>query len=113
MRALVRRKYVTKSPTLQVLDLEINTSTRTCTRAGKKIELTAKEYGLLEFLLIRTEQVVSRSAIWDNIYDVNSDAESNVVDVFITTLRKKIEGPGLTKLIHTRRGHGYMLSGEA
>jgi DNA-binding response OmpR family regulator len=73
------------------------------------MELSAREYALLEYLAHRAGQVVTRTEIWDHVYDFNSTAESNVVDVFIGHLRRKIERPDLPRLIHTRRGHGYML----
>ena len=109
VRALVRRKYDAKDPVMQVGDLEIDTATRTVRRAGERIDLTAREYSLLEFLALRAGEVVSRTEIWEHVYDFHSSAESNVVDVYIGYLRKKIERPGLPRLIHTRRGQGYVL----
>jgi DNA-binding response OmpR family regulator len=109
VRALVRRRYDAKSPVIQIADMEIDTATRSVRRDGEQVELTGREYALLEFLALRTGQVVSRTQIWEHIYEFNSDAESNVVDAFIRLLRKKIERPHLPTLIHTRRGHGYML----
>jgi DNA-binding response OmpR family regulator len=109
VRALVRRRYDAKSPVIQIADMEINTATRSVRRDGEQVELSGREYALLEFLALRTGQVVSRTQIWEHIYEFNSDAESNVVDAFIRLLRKKIERPHLPTLIHTRRGHGYML----
>ena len=109
VRALVRRRYDAKSPVIQIADMEINTATRSVRRDGEHVELSGREYALLEFLALRTGQVVSRTQIWEHIYEFNSDAESNVVDAFIRLLRKKIERPHLPTLIHTRRGHGYML----
>lgn len=112
VRALVRRRYDTKSPVIQIADMEINTATRSVRRAGETMELSAREYALLEFLAHRAGQVVTRTEIWEHVYDFNATAESNVVDVFIGHLRRKIERPGLAKLIHTRRGHGYLLGVE-
>jgi DNA-binding response OmpR family regulator len=109
VRALLRRRYDAASPVLTVQDLEIDTARRTVRRGGREIELTAREYALLEFLILRAGQVVSRSDIWEHVYDFNSSAESNVVDVYIGYLRRKIERPGLPRLIHTRRGQGYIL----
>ena len=109
VRALVRRRYDTKSPRIRIADMEIDTATRCVRRAGEKMELSAREYSLLEFLAHRAGHVVTRTEIWEHVYDFNSTAESNVVDVFIGHLRKKIERPNLPRLIHTRRGHGYML----
>ena len=109
VRALVRRRYDVKSPVIRIADLEIDTASRTARRGGESMELSAREYALLEFLAHRAGHVVTRTEIWEHVYDFNSTAESNVVDVFIGHLRKKIERPGLARLIHTRRGLGYML----
>ncbi len=109
VRALVRRKYDVKDPLVRVGDLEVDTAARLVRRAGKQIDLTAREYALLEFLALRAGKVVSRSDVWEHLYDFHSSAESNVVDVYIGYLRKKIEGSGLPRLIHTRRGQGYVL----
>jgi DNA-binding response OmpR family regulator len=109
VRALVRRKYQVKAPVIRVADLEVDTSARLVRRAGRNIDLSPREYVFLEFLAARAETVVTRSDIWDHLYDFNSEADSNVVEVFIAHLRKKIEEPGRPRLIHTRRGHGYVL----
>jgi len=109
VRALVRRAYDAKSPLIRVADLEIDAAARVVRRAGKQIELTAREYALLEFLALRAGEVVTRTDIWEHVYDFDSSAQSNVVDVYIGYLRKKIERPRLPRLIHTRRGQGYML----
>lgn len=112
VRALLRRKYDSKSPVVQVADLEIDTRTRTVRRGELTLDLTAREYAILEYLAMRAGQVVSRTEIWDNIYDWAADANSNVIDVYIGYIRKKMEQDGLPRLIHTRRGMGYVL-GEA
>jgi DNA-binding response OmpR family regulator len=112
VRALLRRKYQRADSNLRVQDLEINLAAKTVRRAGEVIELTAKEFSLLEFLALRAGAVVSRPEIWEHLYSFESTAESNVVDVYIGYLRKKIEQPSLPKLIHTRRGQGYILGGE-
>ncbi len=109
IKALVRRKYGEKNPTISIADLEVNTASREVRRGDEFVELTAKEYALLEFLALRSGQVVTRTDIWDHVYDFHSDNQSNVVDVYISYLRKKIDRPGFEKLIHTRRGQGYML----
>ena len=109
VRALVRRKYDATSPRVQVADLEIDTTRKTVRRAGREIDLTRREYSLLLYLALRTGEVVSRTEIWENLYEFNSDAHSNVVDVYIGHLRKKLERPQWPCLIHTRRGYGYML----
>ena len=112
VRALVRRRYDVKTPLIRVADMEIDTATRAVRRGGETMELSAREYSLLEYLAHRAGQVVTRTEIWEHVYDFNSTAESNVVDVFIGHLRRKIERPDLPRLIHTRRGHGYMLGEE-
>lgn len=110
VRALVRRRYQVADPLVRVGDLEIDTARRTVSRAGRPIELSAREYVLLEYLAARAGQVVTRTEIWEHVYDFRSEAHSNVVDVYIGYLRRKIERPGLSRLIHTRRGHGYLLA---
>jgi len=109
IRALVRRRYDEKRPAMEVADLRIDPAARRVHRAHKEIELTRREYALLEYLVMRAGQVVPREDIWEHIYEFNSVTTSNVVDVYIGYLRRKIEGPGLTPLIHTIRGQGYMV----
>lgn len=113
VRALTRRKHSVKNPVLKVGDLEIDTRRRSISRGGKEIDLTAREYSLLELLALRAGEVVSRAEIWEQLYDFNQDPESNVVDVFIAYLRRKIETDDKPKLIHTRRGMGYILEARA
>lgn len=109
VRALVRRNHGAKDAILRIADLEVDTKRRSASRAGKEVELTSKEFALLELLALRTGEVVRRSDVWEQLYDFNQDIESNVVDVYIAHLRKKLETDGLKKLIHTRRGEGYIL----
>ena len=109
VRALIRRKYNVKNPVIKVEDLEINTATRSVTRAGKRIPMTPREYSLLEFLAIKSGQVVTRADIWESLYAMDPSTSSNVVDVYIGYLRKKVEAEGLKPLIHTRRGAGFVL----
>ena len=110
VQALCRRAYGTKQPRLTVADLEIDPGARTARRAGQAVELTAREYQLLEYLARRRGEVVSRSEIEAHIYDGQVDPMSNVVDSAICLLRKKIAvTPAAAPLIHTRRGHGYVL----
>ena len=94
---------------MRTLDLELNTVTRSVKRAGIPVDLTSKEYALLEFLAMRAGEVVSRTDIWEHIYEFHSAAQSNVVDVYVGYLRRKLERAGRPKLIHTRRGQGYVL----
>jgi DNA-binding response OmpR family regulator len=109
VRALVRRSYAKKKPILQIGDLRIEMSSRRVWRGNEEIELTLREYSILEYLAMRTGETVSRTDIWEHVYEFNSEADSNVVDVYITYLRKKIERPDKPVLLHTRRGFGYML----
>lgn len=109
IRALVRRKYAAKNPLLTVSDLVVDTRSKTVRRGEQNIDLTAKEFALLEFLALRANEVVSRTDIWNHVYDFHADNHSNVVDVYISYLRKKIDEPCDQKLIHTRRGQGYLL----
>ncbi|HOW70960.1 MAG TPA: response regulator transcription factor [Phycisphaerae bacterium] len=113
VRALVRRRYEAKNPMIRIGDLEIDTAARTTRRAGQLLDLTAREYALLEFLALRAGKLVSRTEIWEHVYDFHSSAQSNVVDVYIGYLRHKIEREGRPRLIHTRRGQGYVLEREA
>lgn len=110
VRAMVRRKYDTKSAIIRVADLEVNIAQRSASRAGRMLDLSNREFALLEYLAHNTGKIVSRSDIWQHVYDFNASPESNVVDVFIGLLRKKIERPGSPRLIHTRRGQGYLLA---
>jgi len=112
VNVLFRRRYDQVGTIIAVGDLEIDTATQGVTRAGVAIEFTKREYSLLVFLAIRAGQVVSRTDIWENVYDFESDAHSNMIDVYIRYLRQKLERPGWTKLIHTRRGFGYVLAAE-
>jgi DNA-binding response OmpR family regulator len=112
VRAVVRRGHVKASAMLQVADLQVDTAAKVAYRAGRRIDLSAREFGLLEYLAHRSGQVVSRTDIWDHLYDQNDEATSNVVDVYIGYLRNKIDREFPVKLIHTRRGQGYLLGVE-
>ena len=110
VRALVRRRYNIQDPIVKIEDLRIDTVARTVQRADREIVLSPREYALLEYLAMRAGELVTRTQIWEHVYDFNSDATSNVVDVYVGYLRKKLGAPGL---IHTRRGFGYVLAGHA
>ena len=114
LRALTRRAAdVPKSPVLQVADLTLNTIDRRVQRGGKPIvALTAKEFAVLECLMREPERVLTRTMIADHVWNHDTFNESNVVDVYIRNLRRKIDDPFDLKLIHTIRGAGYCLSGE-
>ena len=110
VRAAVRRPHGKKAATLTVGDLEIDTAGKSVRRAGQSIELSAREYSLLEYLAHREGQVVSRTDIWEQLYGHDDPRTSNVVDVYIGYLRQKIDRDRPVKLIHTRRGLGYVLT---
>jgi DNA-binding response OmpR family regulator len=110
LRALIRRSHGRASSLLQVADLEINTASKTVRRGGVPIILSAREFALLHYLALRAGEVVSRTDVWEHIYEQDDELSSNVVDVYIGYLRSKIDKPFSVKLIHTRRGHGYLLS---
>jgi two-component system copper resistance phosphate regulon response regulator CusR len=110
LRALMRRGHVLRSPKIEVADLVVDTRARRVTRGGRDIGLTAKEYALLEYLAREVGRVVSRSEISEHVWDETYDPASNLIDVHINRLRRKVDlGFGST-LIHTRRGAGYVLA---
>lgn len=109
VRALVRRNYDHESPVIQVGDLCMNATTREVTRAGVEIVLTRREYALLEYLMNRAGQAVSRTDIWEHVYEDQEGGSSNTVDVYIGYLRKKLNVGDGSELIQTVRGYGYML----
>ncbi len=113
IRTLIRRRYNDNNPVIEVGELRVDTTRQTVDRGGVSIELTAREYTLLEYLARRAGQVVNRNDIWQHVYDFPGDSQSNVVDVYVGYLRKKIELDGHPRLIHTRRGLGYVLGEEA
>ena len=109
LRALQRRPPGMVPRLLRCEDLVLDPATRKVTRAGKPIELTPKEFGLLEYLIRHSGAVVTRTAIIENVWDMNFDSLTNVVDVFINRLRAKIDRPFEVDLIHTVRGVGYVM----
>jgi len=109
IRSLLRRGALEKSTVLTIADLELDTITHKAKRAGRTIDLTAKEYALLEFFLRNKERVLSRSIISEHIWEYNFDTGTNLIDVYINHLRSKIESGFDGKLIHTVRGVGYAL----
>jgi len=112
VRALVRRGYQARSPVIRVGALEIDTIARRVSRRQQEVVLTAREFAILEFLARRVGQVVTRTELWDHIYEFGSEGGSNVIDVYVGYLRRKLEGDGEARLIHTRRGQGYILAGQ-
>jgi DNA-binding response OmpR family regulator len=112
IRALVRRGHQQKDPVIRIHDLALDTAARTAERAGKQIHLTPREYALLEFLAFHRGAVVTRTMIWEHLYDEYDENTSNVVDVYIRYLRNKIDKGFDNPLILTRWGEGYMLRGD-
>ena len=112
IRALVRRNCTEKSDVLTVGDLSVELSTKRVMRGGKEILLSAKEFGLLETLIRHKGQVLSRAQLENQVWDFGFEGSSNIVDVYIRYLRRKVDDPFEKKLIHTIRGAGYVLKEE-
>jgi two-component system response regulator PhoP len=108
-KALIRRGKGQSAAILKVGDIEISTSDLTVRRKGELVTLTAMEYRVLEYLAHRPGAVVSKTELLEHLYDFNWERFSNVIEVYISGLRRKLEDGGETKLIHTLRGQGYML----
>ena len=112
VRALLRRSTALRPATPGVADLKLDTASHAVERAGRAVTLTAKEYALLEFLLLNQGRVVGREEIAQHVWDENFDPFSNVIDVYIKRLRSKMDTEPRRRLIHTRRGEGYLLAAE-
>lgn len=112
IRVLTREKHNLTENILSVCDLELNLSSHIVTRGGTEINLTSKEYQLLEYLLYNKEKVLSREKIENHIWNYDYEGGTNVIDVYIRYLRKKIDDGFPTKLIHTVRGAGYVIREE-
>ena len=113
LRALSRREPVLLGTELKVGDLVLDTTTRQVTRTGASVELTAKEFALLECLMRHPNQVLSRTVIAEHVWNYDFDNATNVIDVHVKNLRKKIDEGFEPKLIHTVRGVGYRISARA
>ena len=109
VRALLRRDSLSRDPVLRVGDLEVDTVTREIRRGGRPIELTSKEYAILEYFVRNPNRVLTRTQIAEHIWDYNFVAMSNVVDVYVGLLRRKLGDNGESRLLHTVRGTGYQL----
>jgi DNA-binding response OmpR family regulator len=109
LRALQRRRPETRLPTIQIGDLVLDPSRREATRGDRRIELTTTEYALLEYLARRPGVVCGRSQISAALWDEHSDPDSNIIDVYLSRLRRKIDRPGQAPMLHTIRGAGYTL----
>ena len=111
LRALLRRSTALRPPVARVADLTLDTGSHAVHRAGRAIPLTAKEYSLLEYLVLNQGRVIGREEIAEHVWDETFDPFSNIIDVYIKRLRAKLGEP--PRLIHTRRGEGYMLAPDA
>jgi two-component system copper resistance phosphate regulon response regulator CusR len=112
VRALLRRRQMLLPLVIAIADLEINTMSKTVQRNGEPIDLTAKEYALLEYLAINKNRVIGREEISEHVWDESFDPFSNLIEVYVKRLRAKIDGGRMRPLIQTRRGQGYILSDE-
>ena len=110
LRALLRRSGVLRPPVARVDDLTLNTASHAVARAGKPVNLTAKEYALLEYLVLNEDRVVGREQIAQHVWEESFDPFSNVIDVYVKRLRDKLDTGFGRRLIHTRRGEGYILT---
>jgi heavy metal response regulator len=110
IRALLRREKIEKEPLIKIGDLTLSPVTHKVTRSGSEIELTSKEYALLEYFIRNPDRVLTRTMISEHVWDYHFDSLTNVVDVYVNYLRKKIDKDFEPKLIHTIRGVGYILS---
>ncbi len=112
VRALLRRAGGSREPVLRVGDLSLDPATREVRRSGRRIALTAREYALLEYFMRRPGRVLTRPLLAEHVWGLDFDPESNVVDVYVGYLRRKIERPGERRLLHTVRGAGYVLKAD-
>jgi DNA-binding response OmpR family regulator len=113
VRALLRRDTLTRASVMRVGDLELDTAARRVRRAGREVALSAREYALLEYFLRNAGRVLTRPMLAEHVWGLNFDPESNVVDVYVGYLRRKLDGPGEARLLQTVRGVGYVLRPDA
>ena len=109
IRAVVRRKYGNSSNKLVIGDLILDTSEKSVTRAGKQIELTGKEYEVLEYLMQSKNRILSREQIKEHVWDFDYEGDSNIIDVLIKNIRKKLDNGTDKTIIYTKRGLGYFV----
>ena len=109
MRSVLRRAPQRQPEVLRCADLEVDVPRKRAHRAGRRIDLTAKEFALLELMMRRAGEVLSRTLIAEQVWDINFDSDSNVVDVAVRRLRSKVDEPYGRRLLHTVRGMGYVL----
>src|SRR5712691_6931255 len=113
VRALLRRGTDQRASVLRLGDLTLDPATRQAARSTRRIELTAREYSLLDYFMRHAGRVLTRPMIAEHVWGLDFDAESNIIDVYIGYLRRKIDGPGEARLLHTVRGSGYVMKLEA
>lgn len=113
IRTLLRRGPIREAEVIRIADLEIDVPRRRVTRAGSRIDLTAREFALLHLLARRQGEVIARSVIASQIWDINFETDTNVIEVAIRRLRAKLDDPFELKLVHTVRGMGYVLEDRA
>ncbi len=111
-RALLRRGTDQRAAVLRLADLSLDPATREATRGARRIALTAREYSLLDYFLRNAGRLLTRPMIAEHVWGLDFDAESNIIDVYIGYLRRKIDAPGEARLLHTVRGSGYVLKVE-
>ncbi len=109
VRALIRRRYHAPETVIRIDDLEVDTAARSVRRGGRAVTLSAREFALLEYLAHRRGQIVTRGEIWEHVYDFAAERSSNVIDVYIGYLRRKVDDGQARKLLRTHRGLGYSL----
>ena len=112
LRALLRRSGELRPPNITVADVVVDTAAQTVTRRGRRIPLTTKEYALVEFLARNAGRVVGRAAIAEHVWDETFDPFSNLIEVYVNRLRRKIDEDSKLPLLHTRRGAGYLFGPE-
>ncbi len=112
VQALVRRRYGNKNPVISVGDLEVDTAAQQVSRGGARLALAPAEYALLELLVLSRGRVISRDQILNHLYDSAAEVSSNVIEVLVCSLRKKIQPAGSPPVIVTRRGRGYLVEAE-
>jgi DNA-binding response OmpR family regulator len=111
VRALLRRRGE-RAPRLQLDDLTLDPATREVRRGARRIELTAREHALLEYLMRNAGRVLTRPMIAEHVWGIDFDSESNIIDVYVGYVRRKVDGPGERRLVHTVRGAGYVMKAD-
>jgi two-component system copper resistance phosphate regulon response regulator CusR len=112
LRTLLRRGQHRADPVVVLDDLEVDTVARAVRRGGRRLHVTPKEYALIDYLLARPGEVISRAELARQLYDDEGEASANAVEVLVMRLRRKLHPPGAQSILHTRRGFGYQLGGE-